>query len=170
MATFPDTTFSEKLRAEKSSVENLDPLFLRQQSLSEDLRRWSALELRLDILEQETIAATDLKRRQVTILRLAALEGGCISIKALLSRMPVSKQNFYNNLTGLLRGDYARKVGKDPQDRRVHLLLLTEKGVAFVENLLEHRARLLRRAYRSADAGQVESFRRTLLLLDEEAT
>ncbi len=164
------TSFADTALSEKANEEELDPLFLRQQSLSEDLRRWSALESRLSLVEQEAVSALGLKSGQATILRLIALESGCLSVKALLLRMRVSKQNLHSNLAELLQKGYVRKAGCEQQDRRVHLLALTEKGMTFVEGLLEPRARLLRRAYRSAGAAQVEGFRRTLLLLSEEAT
>ena len=178
MTSFADTAPSEKTnktnrtdqtnKTNRTKKEGLDPLFLRRQSLSEDLRRWSALESRLRLLEQAAVGAQGLKNRQASILKIVALEGGRTSVKALLLRMRVSKQNFHNNLTELLHDGYLRKTGCDQQDRRVRLLALTEKGMSFVEGLLEPRARLLRRAYRSADAAQVEGFRRTLLLLSEE--
>lgn len=163
MASFTETALSKK-----TNEEGLDPLFLRRQSLSEDLKRWSALETRLCLSEQAAVSALGLRSRQATILRLVALEGGRMNVKALLVRMRVSKQSLYNNLATLLRDDYVRKAGYDRQDGRVRVLALTAKGATFVEGLLEPRARLLQRAYRSADAAQVEGFRRTLLLLNEE--
>ncbi len=163
MTPFADTTL-----AEKTNEDGLDPLFLRRQSLSEDLRRWSALEMRLSQLEQTAVSAKGLGSKQVAILQHIALQGGRMNIKALLVRMRVSKQSLHNNLTKILQAGYAHKAGYDPKDRRVRILALTEKGIAFVEGLLEPRARLLRHAYRQASAAQVEGFRRTLLLLSEE--
>ncbi len=163
MVSFADTAISEK-----ANEEELDPLFLRRQSLSEDLQRWSALESRLRLLERSAVDAQGLKSLQAEVLRLVALEGGRMSVKALLVRVRASKQNLHNNLAELLRQGYVRRAGCEQQDRRVRVLALTEKGMSFVESLLEPRARLLRRAYRSAGAVQVEGFRRTLLLLSEE--
>ena len=183
MTSFADTAFSEKANEEDRDPTNrdsqgldpqgldpqgLDPLFLRRQSLSEDLRRWSSLEERLSLLEQAAVSAKGLRSRQAAILRLVALEGGRMSVKALLLALRVSKQSLHGNLTELVRDGYVRKAGCERQDRRVRVLALTEKGMAFVEGLLEPRARLLRRAYRSAGAAQVEGFRRTLLLLSEK--
>ena len=188
MTSFADTAFSEKANEESRDStgrdshgldphgldpqgldpQGLDPLFLRRQSLSEDLRRWSSLEERLSLLEQAAVSAKGLRNRQAAILRLVALEGGRMSVKALLLCLRVSKQSLHGNLRELVHDGYVRKAGCERQDRRVRVLALTEKGMAFVEGLLEPRARLLRRAYRSAGAAQVEGFRRTLLLLSEK--
>ena len=168
MASFADTDVPEKVLAEKAISEGLDPLFLRRQSLSEDLRRWAALEARLCLLEQTAARDAGLRGKQALILRTLTLEGGRMSVKSLLARLRLSKQNLHNSLTELVRAGYVRKTGSDCEDRRVRVLVLTERGVSFAEGLLAPRARLLRRAYRAADAVQVEGFRRTLLLLSEE--
>jgi DNA-binding MarR family transcriptional regulator len=81
-----------------------------------------------------------------------------LTVSALLAILRITKQSMARVLNLLLDQGY---VSQAPgfEDRRIRLLILTEKGQALERQLFESQRELLSEAYRQAGAQAVDGFR-----------
>ena len=147
--------------------EELDPLFLRKQALSEDLARLATFEARLRQIDRKILYNLGLGGAQGAAIQSIARNGGTCSPTALHRKLAVSKQSLHKSLARLIAGGYIEQLGKDASDQRRHIIALTKKGRELEQLLGERRTATLSKVYRVASAQQVEGFRRTLAHLSE---
>jgi DNA-binding MarR family transcriptional regulator len=93
----------------------------------------------VDIL-RDTILGTvrrdgaDLSARQLSLLLIATLEDGPHTVRGLALRLDISKPAITRSLDRLHDLGLAERVA-DPRDRRSVLVVPTDEGVAYVEDL-----------------------------------
>ena len=158
----------EEQAQEDKARENLDPLFLRTQALTEDLAHLAAFEARMRRIERKTLHSLHLGSAQSAALQTIAQNGGSCCVNELQQRLSVSKQSLHKSLEKLLTAGYIEKRGRDEKDRRRHVLALTTKGDELEARLGEQRASALKKAYGKVTAQQVEGFRHTLAHLNDD--
>lgn len=147
--------------------EELDPLFLRKQALSEDLARLATFEARLRQIDRKILYSLGLGGAQGAAIQSIALLGGTCSANTMHRKLAVSKQSLHKSLERLIADGYIEQLGKDEKDQRRHIITLTKKGQELEQLLGEQRTATLSKVYRVAGAQQVEGFRRTLAHLSE---
>jgi DNA-binding MarR family transcriptional regulator len=76
----------------------------------------------------------DLSARQLSLLLITSLEGGPHTVRGLALRLDISKPAITRSLDRLHDLGLAERVA-DPRDRRSVLVVPTDDGIAYVEDL-----------------------------------